>query len=307
MDGFDDLLDTSKSHPILDNPFEDPFARPRSPDPWLTFQQQPGRHEEHTPVTEQPREHSTSVPQPSKSSALTSQPSYTEAADPLDAKAANEEDQAAEAPRASQRQPSEVVSSSHTLPIISPMPRTPPELVAVPAPDPEPELALPSPSLRDDSPAPSQSPKSPAKQISPSPRSSAPNSSATLLVSKPPASETKSQTPMSSPQAGGQSKPTPSRIPVVSPLDGGSTNGQSSFATLALGGEMPGWQGSLSQNIFVNQVHGQDDGSSATGWSEHGNGESFINGTPRREDSDDDDDDDLPIAVRLLTLLCQST
>ncbi|GJJ11414.1 hypothetical protein Clacol_005647 [Clathrus columnatus] len=35
---FDDLLNSSHSNPILDNPFEDPFARPRSPDPWSTYE-----------------------------------------------------------------------------------------------------------------------------------------------------------------------------------------------------------------------------------------------------------------------------
>ncbi|OCH85499.1 Vps5-domain-containing protein [Obba rivulosa] len=37
MSGFDDLLSSSRN--VLDNPFEDPFARPRSssPDPWASF------------------------------------------------------------------------------------------------------------------------------------------------------------------------------------------------------------------------------------------------------------------------------
>lgn len=39
MDGFDDLL--SRSRGVLENPFEDPFAKPRSisPDPWASFGQ----------------------------------------------------------------------------------------------------------------------------------------------------------------------------------------------------------------------------------------------------------------------------
>lgn len=40
MDGFDDLL-SSHSRNVLENPFEDPFAKPRSvsPDPWASFGQ----------------------------------------------------------------------------------------------------------------------------------------------------------------------------------------------------------------------------------------------------------------------------
>ena len=308
MDGFDDLLDTSKSNPILDNPFEDPFARPRSPDPWLTYQQQLGREEVPTPVTEHSREPPTSVLQPSIPSVI-AQTSDTEAVDPLDAKAANEEDDIVEAPRTSQRQPSEVVSSSHTPHNISPMLGTPAAPSTVPVPQPEPELAPTTHPLPEESSSPSQSPSAPVKEESPPfPQSPAPNVGVTPLVSRPPTSETKSPTSMSSPsaKAGREPKPTPARIPVVSPLESGSTNGQPSFATLALGGEMPGWQGSLSQSTFVNQVHasGQDDGNSITGWSEHGNREGFINGAPRREETDDDDDDDdVPIAVRLLHAL----
>lgn len=41
MDGFDDLLSSSR-HPFEDNPFANPFDKPRSssPDPWSTFAQQ---------------------------------------------------------------------------------------------------------------------------------------------------------------------------------------------------------------------------------------------------------------------------
>lgn len=47
MDGFDDLL--SRSRGVLDNPFEDPFAKPRSisPDPWASFGQPSVTHEDH--------------------------------------------------------------------------------------------------------------------------------------------------------------------------------------------------------------------------------------------------------------------
>ena len=46
MDGFDDLL--SRSRGVLDNPFEDPFAKPRStsPDPWASFGQPAVAHDE---------------------------------------------------------------------------------------------------------------------------------------------------------------------------------------------------------------------------------------------------------------------
>ncbi|PCH44318.1 Vps5-domain-containing protein [Wolfiporia cocos MD-104 SS10] len=46
MDGFDDLL--SQSRNVLDNPFEDPFAKPRSssPDPWSSFGQASTLHDD---------------------------------------------------------------------------------------------------------------------------------------------------------------------------------------------------------------------------------------------------------------------
>jgi sorting nexin-1/2 len=42
MSGFDDLLQES-SRALEENPFEDPFARPRasSPDPWSTYTRPP--------------------------------------------------------------------------------------------------------------------------------------------------------------------------------------------------------------------------------------------------------------------------
>ncbi|KAL5492536.1 VPS5 [Sanghuangporus weigelae] len=48
MDGFDDLLSSSR-HPFEDNPFANPFDKPRSssPDPWSTFGQQEQEHEAH--------------------------------------------------------------------------------------------------------------------------------------------------------------------------------------------------------------------------------------------------------------------
>lgn len=295
MDGFDDLLNTSRSNPILDNPFEDPFARPRSPDPWLTFSPQSGQDGEQTTGVEHPSEYQSSI-QPPPDAHRTDE-IISEPVDPLDAKAANEEDEIEDQPPRSQLLS---ISASHSSPTASQVPLTHESHVATSVSEP---VSYPMPPAREPSPPPStpsvESPKTPG----PPQRNPSPTQPSTPL---PPSSEVNSSAPASTefPLQSAQPTPTPTPTPIrpsiVSPLDGGSTSVQHSFATLALGGEMPGWQGT---NNNQTQLSHHDDVSGSGGWGEHENGEDFVNGAQRKDD--DDDDDDLPIAVWIhLPLSC---
>lgn len=285
MDGFDDLLDNSRPNPILENPFEDPFARPRSPDPWLTFSPQ-----EQTARVEQPHEPQSPVLSQSVSP---SGEANLEPVDPLDAKAANVEDEVEDFRPLRPHLPN-VASPSQSPPTTSHITTTHVNISAAPV---VPEADSHPKSLvldRKASPPPPTSEPSqthaPPDHRPPSPRP-APTSPVTLPAS----SDANSSAPVSAPslEHSSQLNPPPARPAVISPLDG-PRNGQPSFATLALGGEMPGWQGSISNQARVSNY---DEASSPGGWGEHGNGEDFVNGVQRRNDDDDDDDDDLPIAV----------
>ncbi|KAF8513412.1 Vps5 C terminal like-domain-containing protein [Hysterangium stoloniferum] len=267
MDSFDDLLDSSRSTPILDNPFEDPFARPRSPDPWLTFSQQPAEEELQTPIAER----ESSLPQPELLSSASDS-----AVDPLDANTANEEDEEETSDVQPRRTVSDGLSSIHPSPVTSP-------LVATPT---EPTVNLPTSPVAYKQPA---TPPSPEQPRPPSP----PTASASPSTSTIPTPARSAISPPTSPKSPEDAK-VAATAAVISPLERGSTNGQS-YPTLALGGEIPGWQGS-NQPRFG----GQDEWEGTGGWGAHGdsgaNGEGFINGPQKKYESDDDDD--VPIGYK---------
>ncbi|KAF8586437.1 Vps5-domain-containing protein [Ramaria rubella] len=296
MDSFDDLLDSSRSIPVLDNPFEDPFARPRSPDPWSTFSQQPAHEEEQIPASEYPREPLSPVQQLPASHSSGAQSSDAAAApDPLDAKAANEEDEPEDIPSLRRHAPDPAPSLPQ--PAISQPPKTPTETLPTSAAEPEaqpkaqPKPQSPPPPPRAVSPPPtslteSERTPTPTLRRSPSPKPPSPKPASLLISEAPSPKAALTQSP----------PPKPARVhaTVVSPLESGPVNGQSSFTTLALGGEMPGWQGAFGSSTSLTS---RDDLSGGE-WAEQG--DAFVNGIPpslplAREGSDDDDD--VPIAV----------
>jgi sorting nexin-1/2 len=285
MDGFDDLLNTSHANPILENPFEDPFARPRSPDPWSTFSPQSGPDKEHAAGVDHPHESQSSVHPPTD--LPSTEEAISEPVDPLDAKAANEEDDVEDQPPRLQLLGS---SASHSSPVASQIPSAAENHATASVSGPVSHPVLPSPVREASPPPPTPSAESPKTPTSPQQQHPSPNQPSAPL---PPSSEVKSSTPISAefPQQSTQPTPMPTRPSVISPLDGGSTSGQPSFATLALCGEMPGWQGT---NTIQTRASHHIDASGSGGWGEHGHEEEFVNGAQR---IDDDDDDDLPIAV----------
>ena len=288
MDSFDDLLDAARPNPILENPFEDPFARPRSPDPWLTFSPQPGQTEaiEQTAEVEHTRESQSSVhPTPDIHSSNGDNPNPV---DPLDAKAANEDHETEDRP--SFPKISTLNPPSHSSSLASRSPISPEKISTVAVSECHSQPVPPSP-VGEASPSPSTPPAESSRTPTPPTQRSPTRPSTPHLTS----SEAGPSTPLStqSPQQHGfQPNPIGTRPSVISPLDGDSTNGRpsSSYVTLALGGEIPGWQGAINNQI---QASNHEDASNLGGWGDHGDGEEFVNGSLQR----DDDDDDVPIAV----------
>lgn len=254
MDSFDDLLA---------DPFQDPFAKPRSgsPDPWSSFSHQSQPSTDPNDAYEDPYRSSYDEGRsttPTTESYATGEPGESapsSAGDPLEAAAVNAEEE----------------EESHPAPAAATSPRTPGfrESISEPEHDPEehiktvsePEPATP-PAEKTPSPPPITSPPAPAAARMPARRRSPSPSHSHEWK------ESNTSTPHS---------PHKARSPVVSPLEQPSAQSSldRSFAGLALGGEsVGGWQ--VDQGSWVNERPIASSSNIST-------------------DEDEDDDDDVPI------------
>ena len=260
MEGFDDLLAPSRSI-LEENPFEDPFAKPRSgsPDPWSSFGGQQHRHslssqsdidyfksgfEDHPSTTQATESHFTSDHGHSEQSSVVAP------ADPLDAATVTAEDHEAE--------PSASHSDAHPNTAAS---RTPGFGLFTSSVEEQPQTVVDPGS---DSPLHGEAPP-----ISPGDEA---DTAITSLLRV----EENTPSQLSSPQEPASSTTSPERA-IVSPLDQQSPpNIDRAFASLALGGESHGgWQ---------------------TGWGGHDHAViAPIHSTPIATAGSDDDDDDTPI------------
>jgi len=291
MSGFDDLLQQS-SRALEENPFEDPFARPRSgsPDPWSSYVHQS------TIVTSSAFDYGTSgfgavstttqvaddaSTSPTSPTVVESHAFTAPASDPLDSAnlSADDEPQLTTQPMTSPGfresigtdppappQP-EAVS---TEPILEPDPPriaspTLPSITSPPASSPPMDLSSPATSSSADAEGLVEDPRS----LSPPPPSSArlPQRQETLHPSAPlpfdPSSPIVSD---------------PSRV-IATPLDQPPAT---AFSSLALGGEsFNGWDG--AQSAFVNNT-------------------SIPSSAQEEDDDDDDDDDDKPLRPRPVSI-----
>lgn len=261
MEGFDDLLVPSRNI-LEENPFEDPFAQPRSgsPDPWSSFGQQQQSLPSHTDIEyfKSGFEDHPSTTQTTTESYFTSdyghgnQNNIAVRADPLDAAIVTAEDHEDEQ-SASHSDAHLDTTTSRTLGL-------------------EPF----TPSTGDQSqtavePAPSESPL--RERTPPIPPADEVGTSAASSISR---SEGPTPSQFSSPKEPISSFTSPERA-IVSPLDQQSpSNIDRAFASLALGGESHGgWQ---------------------TGWGSHDNATAITGfSTPNTTANNDDDDDDTPI------------
>lgn len=287
--GFDDLLSSSRINPILDNPFEDPFARPSFPDPWLTYSHEPeatdtinnsfGNNEpppQSPSVSEQEPDQQLSESQESP----TSTTRIPDTDGPLDIKTANQEEQEDLLNLPTQHN---TPSSDHPSPIISPIAPTPKSISET------------SSALSDSEPPPqnSESPltksydtltgSTPApEQLPPPPKPELPSQTSTLVQS--------SESSLST---------------FISPLDNSYNNGYSSYSSFAAtANDNAGW--SSTPNLRYST---EERWNNSAGWGSHtinGTVDVFGNGASTRP-NDDDDDDDVPIAVGLFHLLSYSS
>ncbi|EJD07710.1 uncharacterized protein FOMMEDRAFT_101108 [Fomitiporia mediterranea MF3/22] len=217
MDGFDDLL-SSSSHAFGDNPFANPFEKPRSssPDPWASFGQTQQTHEEYSAHFEEDRFEATSG-----------------GAEPLDITKAHEDEV---------KEHKDVQEEHDAGPLTIEE-------------DVHDSTSLQSPGFResiavDDVPTP-ESPKSSASDahspVTEEPTTAAESSprSRTPTIQSPPSASIAdhSQENQSTPPI-----PPPLTNRFVSPLDYPSLEASHSFASLALGGESAGgWQDSEAE------------------------------------------------------------
>jgi sorting nexin-1/2 len=214
MDSFDDMLAPSR-RALEDNPFEDPFAQPRSssPDPWASYSHHLGDNPFHE---EQPtRLHSESE----NNSEDVSSP------DPLESATVNDAEPESST---SESLPQTPTLTSPGFRESAPSPETQSHTILEPEPEPEPE--------------PESTPVSPAQPVTdhqPEPQSPSPISrnSALPIHSSPPSSTFGKLDGV-----------------LVSPLDqqSASSGFENSFASLALGAEaLGGWQ-SATHSTFIN-------------------------------------------------------
>jgi sorting nexin-1/2 len=214
MDSFDDLLAPSR-RALEDNPFEDPFAQPRSssPDPWASY----SRHPEHNPFQDEQVSAIHSEPEPTSEAATSF--------DPLESAAVNDTEP-----------DSSIYGSSPQTPTLkSPGFRESapsPEIRKHPIPEPDPELEPTSPSLA-----------SPITEHKSVPQS-------TPSVSNNGTSFSPTPTFRSSSSFG---KHDGVIVTPLDQQSSGS-GFENSFASLALGGEtLGGWQSAV-QSTFVNST-----------------------------------------------------
>ncbi|KAF9240677.1 Vps5 C terminal like-domain-containing protein [Melanogaster broomeanus] len=265
MDGFDDLLAPSRNA-LEDNPFEDPFAKPRSgsPDPWSSFGQQhhdPQPSHSDIDYFKSGFEDEPSTTHTAESTYFTSnygqidQSSVAAPIDPLDAAAVTAEDHEGEQ-STSHSDAHTGTASSRTRGFGIFTPNIEDQTRTIMEPEPEPE------SPRSDEPSQAQHIDGPSVTVTSPQPAEEPTSSQPPSVS--------SQEPFSS--------FSPAARAIVSPLDRHSTTTTDrAFASLALGGESQGgWQ---------------------TGWGSNDQ-PSVTTALPTPvagADNDDDDDDDTPI------------
>lgn len=286
MAAFDDLLSSSHSNPVLDNPFEDPFGRPHSPDPWLTFSHEPAEKTTDF-IDDQPKqmpeEAPSEHPYPEESNSLYLSSKSPEV-DPLDTKSASQEEEEGPEvliPQSRLASQQDTPSSQHPSPITSPNIPTPKSISTTLPPSSDSETTLPSSDSQ-----PSGTVNSTLATATPvSELPSLPQTESLLHASV----VTQSTAAFTSSQSG-----------FVSPLDNSYTNGGSShpFATNAQ--ETSGWASAPAMPYSP-----RDGWNNSLGFGTHAASstmDNFGNGTfskPVDEDKDeDDDDDDVPIAVR---------
>ena len=284
MSGFDDLLKQS-SRALEENPFEDPFARPRanSPDPWSTYTHQSAALDSPAfeydtsgfggiSTTQALESHDNSI----GSSAVESHAFVAPAipSDPLD----------------SANLPPDDETEHTTKPITSPrfssfterIGTVPPSIHSQPladssesVPEPEPSRAA-RPTLPDITSGPASPPVQPSSPVTPSSAVPADSVEHTDPPSPPPPSSARlpqrqeaPQTSIHVPFDSSSSTESDSHRVISSPLDQPPVT---AFSSLALGGEsFNGWDG--AQSAFVNHA-------------------SIPSSVQEEEDDDDDDDDD---------------
>lgn len=258
MDGFDDLLVPSQSI-LEENPFEDPFAKPRSgsPDPWSSFGQQQQSLPSHSDIDyfksgfeDHPGTTQTTESYFTSDYGHSEQSSVSAPADPLDAATVTAEDHEDEQ------------STSHSDAHLDTTSRTPGFGIFTSSTEDRSQIVEPE----------SESPHHDTAPSIPPANEAGPSVTSSLRVEEPTPSQ------LSSPQEPVSSHTSPERA-VVSPLDQQSppSNIDRAFASLALGGESHGgWQ---------------------TGWGGHDHVAiaTTLPAPITTADNDDDDDDDTPI------------
>lgn len=258
MDSFDDLLAPSRSI-LEENPFEDPFAKPRSgsPDPWSSFVQQQHLLPSHTDNIDYFKsgfEDHLSATQTSESHVTSEhghgeQTSVAAPADPLDAATVTAEE----------HEDKQSASHSDAHPDTT-TPRTPGFGIFTSSTEDQSQTVA---GPRSDSPLHDKALAIPAAD-----EASAATSELLRAEEPMPSQLSSPQEPISSPMS-------PERA-IVSPLDQSPQNIDRAFSSLALGGESPGgWQ---------------------TGWGSHDHTSApTIPSATIATFNDDDDDDDTPI------------
>ncbi|TFY66263.1 hypothetical protein EVG20_g4834 [Dentipellis fragilis] len=289
MDSFDDLLRQS-TRALEENPFDDPFAKPRSgsPDPWASTFLQTSAAPHHDFGASAFEDVASTTP-PAEDLSYSAEPSVPDF-DPLDSANANLSDEEESvkptviSPKSSgfresieESEPAkpssgfregvdkeEPAADEHKPPLPPPQERTPTP----------PPRALSPPQTPSSSTATTE-PEAPKSLEAPSPP---PTNTRFPQTHTPRASSSSFASPRSSLPA-----PLDSQRSVISPLDQ-PTVPASPFASLALGGESfgGGWDG--TQSSFVNTGHMPI--SSSKGW---------------QDEDEDDDDDDKPLRPRPIT------
>jgi sorting nexin-1/2 len=286
MSGFDDLLQQS-SRALEENPFEDPFARPRanSPDPWSTYTHQTAALD--SPAFEYDTSGFGGVSTTTQALDDSVSPSAVEShafvaptipSDPLDSAnlPADDETEHTTKPTMSPRFSSFVERTGRVPPSITSQPSAD-SSESVPEPEP-PKTAHPTlPSITSAPTSPLVQPSSPVTPSSAVPADSVEH---TDPPSPPPPSSARLPRRQEAPQPSihvpldsSSSTESDSHRVISSPLDQPPVT---AFASLALGGEsFNGWDG--AQSAFVN----------------HASIPSSV-----QEEDDDDDDDDKPLRPR---------
>ena len=305
MSGFDDLLQQS-SRALEENPFEDPFARPRanSPDPWSTYTHQSAALDSPafeydtsgfggvSTTTQALESHHVSVNNSAVESHAFVAP--TTSLDPLDSAnlpADDEPEHTTTKPTTSPRLSSFMERIGRDPPLTASQPLADSsEFVSEPDPPTTAQSILPSIAT-----APTSPPVQPPSPVTPSSTAPADSAERTDLPSPPAPSSARLPQRQEAPHPSthvpfdsSSSTERDSHRVISSPLDQPPVT---AFSSLALGGEsFNGWDG--AQSAFVN----------------HASIPSFVQGE-ENDDDDDDDDDDKPLRPRPVStssLLCES-